>query len=305
MKEDKYLDLLEQINLYYGIVFDKFELVRDWIGQVYVGIHNNIRYIVKVFRTQHTKEALQAIEVMAYLKNNEFNIPGIYNTLQGSKYFVYHHHMVVLYEYILGEDMEKAGDLTEVGLLYGQMRKSMIAYADHITRHGYEFFIERYLNIMKKKEYQGIDKYINLGNYLWEKVKGLPNGFIHGDFHSGNMILNRDKITVFDFDACANASPVYDIATYCDASDYFDLSDYNFDYSFSQTKMNVKKFLEGYERNFTLTKEEEKAIYYFIAIRHFDIQATIIDCQGINCVNEIFFDNQYVWLEKWMNHLNS
>lgn len=177
----------------------------------------------------------------------------------------------------------------------------MEAYSGEVAEHGYDFFIKRYLDIMKMKEYQGIDKFAKLGTYLWEKVNNLPCGFIHGDLHGGNMLQDRDKITFFDFDACAAASPVYDIATFCDATDYFDLSEDNFENGFIQTRKNVNEFLKGYETYFNLSEDEKYAVYDFIAIRHFDIQATIIDSRGLACVDEQFLDEQYLWLEKWVH----
>lgn len=299
------MDLLEHMKLHYGINFDKLELIRDWIGQVYEVANGDTRFITKVFRNEYTQDALQSIEVMTYLRENKFQVPDIFMTLQGSRYFVYNNQIVVLYEYIDGEGIDKAGNLFDAGTRCGWMRKLMETYGKDVSNHGYEFFIKRYLDIMKMKDYKGIDKFTKLGNELWEKIKNLPISFIHGDFHSGNMFLNKGEIVLFDFDACAIASPVYDIATYCDASDYFDLSDNNFELGMIQTQRNVEEFVKGYKKYFHLSKDEEKAIYYFIAIRHFDIQATIIASQGLNCVNEQFLDNQYLWLEKWMDRLNN
>lgn len=62
--------------------------------------------------------------------------------------------------------------------------------------------------------------------------------------------------------------------------------------------------MKGYEEYFKLYKEEEKAVFDFIALRHFDIQATIIECQGLDCVDENFLNEQYLWLEKWIEISN-
>lgn len=298
------MHLLDQMKYHYGINFDKLDLIRDWIGQVYEVSNGSNRYITKVFRKEYTKEALQSVEVMAYLRKNEFPVPDIIKTIDGNRYFIYNDQMVVLYEYIVGEEVDKASKLIKVGQQSGWMRRLMDTYTEEISYHDYDFFIQRYLNIMKINEYQGIDKFSELGNYLWEQVKNLPSGFIHGDLHTGNMLQNQE-IIFFDFDACSISSPVYDIATFCDTTNYFDLSEDNFDYGFVQTHKNVIEFLKGYENFFHLSKEEEKAIYYFIAIRHFDIQATIIESRGLACVNERFLDEQYAWLEKWLDRISS
>lgn len=298
------MHFIAQIKYHYGNDFEKINLIRDWIGQVYEVKDENQRYIAKIFRKEHTKQALQSIEIMAYLKDNNFPVPSIISTIKGSKYFSYNDQIVVMYEYIAGKDMDTSTNLFTIGKQSGWMRKLMECYPGEVAKHGYNFFINRYLNIMKMKEYPGINKFDELGNYLWEKVKDLPYGFIHGDLHAGNMFQNENEIVFFDFDACAITSPIYDIATACDATDYFDLSADNFEDGYIQIQKNVQEFLRGYENYFKLSKEEENAIYIFVAIRHFDIQATIIESRGLDCVNEQFLDEQYLWLEKWIEKIN-
>jgi Putative homoserine kinase type II (protein kinase fold) len=300
-KEVVKVDLFAQIKLHYGNDFHKLNMVRDWIGQVYEVTNGNTQYIAKVFRKEYTSQALQSVEVMTYLKDKNFPVPGIITTLNGTRYFVYNNQIVVLYEYINGECVDIDRNLFNLGKQSGLMRKSMESYVGEVANHGYDYFINRYLDIMEKKAYHGIHKFSELGNYLWENIKNLPHGFIHGDLHNGNMFQTKNEIVFFDFDACAIASPVYDIATTCDATDYFDLSAENFENGYIQTQRNVTEFLKGYEMYFNLSKEEESAIYDFIAIRHFDIQATIIESRGLACVDEQFLDEQYLWLDKWIN----
>jgi Ser/Thr protein kinase RdoA (MazF antagonist) len=109
------MDLLAQIKYHYGDDFEKLNMLRDWIGQVYEVTNKNKRYITKVFRKEHTRQALQSVEVMMYLKDNNFPVPGIIPALDGNKYFVYHDRIVVLYEYIDGEHADQAGNLFTVG----------------------------------------------------------------------------------------------------------------------------------------------------------------------------------------------
>lgn len=298
------MDLLVQIKLNHGNDFMNLKLIRDWIGKVYEISNGSKRYIVKIFLKDYTKEALQSIEVMTYLKDNNFKVPDIITTLNGNRYFIANNQVVVLYEYVDGELVEKGSKLCSIGKQAGWMRKLMESYNLEVANHSYDFFIKRYLDIMRIKGYQNINKFSELGNYLWNNVKNLPQGFIHGDMHIGNMFQVENEIVLFDFDACAIASPMYDIATTCDATDYFDLSYENFHNGYIQTQKNVSAFLRGYEMYYKLSKDEEKAIYYFIAIRHFDIQATIIHSRGLDCVDEMFLNEQYLWLEKWIDKIN-
>lgn len=57
-------------------------------------------------------------------------------------------------------------------------------------------------------------------------------------------------------------------------------------------------FLLSYEkaRNVTLSDYDVKSVYDFIAIRHYDIQATITECQGYTIGN---LENQHRWLMNW------
>lgn len=297
------MDLLEQIQLSYGSEFKNLKLLRDWIGQVYEGSRDNGKYIVKVFRNQYTNQAIQSAKVMTHLKHNQFPVPKVIMALDGSSYITYKNQIVILYEFIEGNEVEKDENLFEIGAMCGRMSILMETYPHKISAHGYDFFIKRYLEVMKKKEYEGLGRLAKLGDFLWSQVLDLPLGVIHGDFHTGNMFLQRNELILFDFDACAIASPAYDVATACDATDYFDLSLDRLKQGLRETQQNVEKFLEGYGHYATLSKPEVDAIYLFIAIRHFDIQATIIESQGLNCIDDKFLDSQYLWLSTWMKLL--
>ena len=180
------------------------------------------------------------------------------------------------------------------------MRIIMESYPHEIACHGYEFYFQRYLTIMEKKRYAGREKFEELAKVLWEHIKNLPQGFLHGDLHTGNMFQTEDGIVTYDFDACALASPVYDIATLCDATDYFNSNETVMRQGWKKTQQNVAEVLKGYEAELKLTKEEKQSIGDMIAIRHFDIQATIIESQGIHCVDDAFLNHQYQWLEQWI-----
>lgn len=55
-----------------------------------------------------------------------------------------------------------------------------------------------------------------------EKVNGLPQdiglyGLCHGDFHMNNFFVEENNIWVFDFDGCAYAHYLYDVASFIQA----------------------------------------------------------------------------------------
>lgn len=155
------MNLLEYIKLYYGNGYDNLTLLRDWIGQVYEITKGEKRYIAKVFRKEYTKQALQPVAVMQYLRKNSFPVPDIIKTLAGNSSIEYNNQTVVLYEFIDGQDMEKASNLITIGRQTGWMRKLMESYSGEVATHGYDFFINRYLDIMKKKGYRVMINLLN------------------------------------------------------------------------------------------------------------------------------------------------
>jgi Ser/Thr protein kinase RdoA (MazF antagonist) len=293
--------ILEQLSKEYGYKFDDIQLLRDWIGQVYIVKSGSRRYILKIFRKQHFVSAKQSAAVMDYLKEHDFPVPAIIKTLGGESSFLTGEdsRAAVLYEYIEGTEPERNLNLKSIGELSANMRKIMEPYTGELLYKDEMFFIERYISILSMMKYEGTNLFHEHGIKLWNRVKDNVSGFCHGDFHIGNMIMNNNKIILIDFDACGIAHPIYDIATLCDETDYFNLSDRYFENGIIKTKENVDEFLHGYNRYYNLNKNEIRALYDYIALRHYDIQATIIDCQGLNCVDHDFLDEQYKWLIKW------
>jgi Ser/Thr protein kinase RdoA (MazF antagonist) len=295
------MTLLEQLIIQFERKFDSIELLRDMIGQVYIVKSDRQRYILKVFRKEHTSAAIQSANVMMFLKKSNFTVPEIILTTSGSCYFLLEddQRVAILYMYIEGSEPERAQHLETIGNLVGNMRKTMEQYNGELHRKDEKFYIERYISILEQKKVEEVDEFAEYGKLIWNRVKGLPVGFCHGDMHIGNMILTNSTITVFDFDACGTEHPIYDIATLCDGTNYFDLSKSNFELGVRRTKENVDVFLQGYTKYYGVTEKEIRAVYDYIAIRHYDIQATIIECLGLNCVDNNFLTNQYKWLMNW------
>ena len=52
-------------------------------------------------------------------------------------------------------------------------------------------------------------------------------------------------------------------------------------------------------RYHTLSREEILSFPYWVAIKHFQLQATILEIYGVDCIDEGFIDGQLYWLNKW------
>jgi len=88
---------------------------------------------------------------------------------------------------------------------------------------------------------------------------------------------------------------LYDVALFCNDTHW-----YNFEYEgYEKSKTRLEQFLKGYLRYCSLTKDEISAFYDLIAVYHFQLQATIMEIHGYDCVGADYFDKQYEWLIKW------
>ncbi len=81
----------------------------------------------------------------------------------------------------------------------------------------------------------------------------------------------------------------------CDMTDYFMLKPEDIEL----TKEVYQKFLSGYSKYHALSLEEVLSFPDWVAIRHFQLQATILEVHGIDCIDEQFIDYQLYWLNQW------
>lgn len=170
-------------------------------------------------------------------------------------------------------------------------------YTGELTRREYAFFVERYLRFLQQKSYPRLAEYAALGEKLWQRVKDLPFGKCHGDLHRGNLLEARDgRLYLLDLDTVCCAPVMFDVMVLCDMTDYFTLKTEDI----QTTKAVYERFLNGYRKVRPLSDAEQRSFYDWVAIRHFQLQATILEIYGPDCIDEGFVDAQLAWLRDWM-----
>ena len=291
--------LVEILTTYYGIEEPALELFREVGGQTYI-VNGKEKYLLKVIGTAFLKTAGQSVSIMRYLDENDFPVPKIILTKNGDASFTTvigdEEKMIVLMEFIDGDEPNLKECASEVGALVGRFHHLMANYPVDPVSHGKEFFIERYLDFLVNKKYQDLSSYEVLGERLWERVRDLPRGNCHGDLHRGNLIQNKNgQIYLVDFDTVCQAPRMFDIMVMCDMTNYFDLKQEDIDI----TKDVFRRFLSGYSKYRVLSQDEILSFPDWVAIRHFQLQATILEIYGIDCIDSKFFDSQLCWLNKW------
>ncbi|MDF2484026.1 MAG: aminoglycoside phosphotransferase [Herbinix sp.] len=292
--------LLSDLKGIYNIPFHDIVLHRDMIGYVCVVSCNNDKYILKLFKNRNAKPAIQSIEIMTYLEKVYFPTAHIIATAAGEACFTLdfqgEDRIGVLYEYIQGSEPNKNTDIITIGRQTGKLHKLMEEYPLALSCHEKSFYIDRYIQCLKEMNYPKVSEFQAYGDLLWSRLEKLPRGFCHGDYHTGNMLLNeRNEYAIFDFDAAARAFSMYDIAVFCDMTNYFNLSECEY----AETHYMLEEFIKGYKEYNSISDQELQAIDCFIAIRHYEVQATIIENLGIACIDQEFVDDQLSWLMKW------
>ena len=287
------------LALNYGIESPSLEFLREGGTTTYI-VNGRSKYLLKVIGSAFSDTARQSASIMRYLEENGFPVPKTILTKSGEAFFETEidgeKKLFILMEYIDGNEPELETCPDEVGAMVGRFHQLMERYPAELVSHGKEFFIDRYIGFLRKKNYPRIKEYEELGERLWDKVKELPQGNCHGDLHRGNLLQNADgKIYLVDFDTACKAPLMFDVMVMCDMTDYFNLKQEDIEL----TKEVYRKFLSGYSEYHKLSREEINSFPYWVAIRHFQLQATILEIHGVDCIDEGFIDGQLYWLNKW------
>ena len=250
--------------------------------------------------------ALASVDIQLYLIKNSVGVPIIFTKdnlpcirmdKQDKKY------MYVMYEFIDGTNNPRS--MVKAGEALGKIHNVMNNYPGQMIERGKYYFIDRYVDLMRKHQYPKAELFGEYGNEMWGKIKDLPRGYCHCDLYDGNMQKDRNgKIYLVDFDTSCHGFPVYDIALFCNGTHYF-----KFDYrGYERTRVRLEKFLAGYQRYNALSAEEIASVYIMLGVYHFQLCAQGIESDGYHDDTEdngymsntlIFWDRQYDWLIRW------
>ena len=295
-------ELLNILAESYSLGFDKLKLLRKG---GYVSYHvwgGNERYFMKIIPSAFMDTARQSLSILLYLEGKGFPAPRIILTKTGLSYVEIDdpegRAFLALFDFIDGREPRKGEGIETIGSLVGQLHTVMRDYTGSLPERGKEFFIDRYIDILRKKKYaeSKIQWFREYGDVLWKRVELLPRGFCHGDMHRGNLLKTASgQYHILDFDTACNAFPIYDIMILCNATNYFDFDEKGY----QKAKRTYETFLKGYLKHCTLSDMEYHAFYDLIAVYHYQLQATIIEVFGLDCVDEQFLDKQLDWLMRW------
>lgn len=295
------VDIKETVDKHYALNIGRIELNRDGGSLSYIIHADNKKLFLRVIRPEFMDTALQSIDIHLYLSQSAFSVPPIILTKDGKPYVLTgdkgNTKLYVMYEFINGQE-PRSGDAEKVGHLVGRFHTVMRGYTGELAIRDKHFFVGRYVEILKKKNYPKTDVFNEVGDMLWERVKNLPRGYCHGDLYRGNVLQDGNgTLYILDLDTCCNAFPIYDAVLFCNETNYFD---YRSD-GLKKTKKTFASFLNGYSAENAFSDEEIAAFGDLMAIYHFQVQATVIEIYGLDCVDVPFIDKQLNWILRWLN----
>jgi len=288
--------MLALMNHNYDIHFDRLELFRDGGSTAYTLYSGAKKYFLRVLKPAFFDTAINAVDIQVFLHEQGLPVPPVIFSKSGLPYVKTSAGLLILYDFIEGAEAVPADDAELAGALIGQLHREMQNYPVELFQRDKHFYIGRYIDQLRAKQYKKADAFAEYGDVLWEKLKDLPHAYCHGDMHPGNMHKTPDgKLYLLDFDTSCCGFPMYDIALFCNQTHYFKYNKQDY----AKSRSMLHRFLPAYETHCSISTDEINAFYDLIALSHFALQATIIELYGIDCVDSRFFDKQLDWLCRW------
>lgn len=314
-------DLVMLLDEYYNIKNIKsLHLHRAFIGDVYFVEDDKQSYVMKIYKSLplHKKSAEDSTDVIEYLWKKGINVPKVLknkNKVNRTTILAPEGEREVVVTSFIDRKKISASNNNEIHRIIGRQAAQMSSvmkdypFLDRLIKIDEDNLIDNFLKVMNKyfpNKEEEISFFKSYGEILSQKIKELYSkqpqciGFCHGDFHNGNIIKNlTDGVVFFDFDACGIGCNMLDIAVYCDKTDYFNLDKTKI----LETQKTLEVFLEGYTNVVPLSQLEIDSIPLFIALRHFELNATIpinrAPIEGTHWLNDNWIDAQYAWLKEW------
>jgi len=296
------METLNILNEYYPMRFDKHEELRDGGSTSYAVFSGGDKYFLRVIKPAFFDTAVKGAVIQVFLQSKGFSVPPVIHTKDKLPYVQTENELFILYEFIEGIESEPEQDAEAIGALVGRLHHMMKDYPGELVKRDKHFFIGRYIDILRNREYPRAEEFYTYGEQLWKKIKDLPLGFCHGDMYSGNIHKTPDgKLYLLDFDTSCDGFPMYDTTLICDMTKYFHFDERNYD----RSKKVLSRFIPEYTKYHPLSQAEVDAFNYLIAIQHFLTQATVMEIFGHNCLNDSELDYQLEWLYRWREQCES
>ena len=293
-------DILAVLNKHYPMRFSALQFMRNAGSMSYTALADEKKYFLRITKPALSDSVSRSLDIHVFLLTQGFPVPPIIHTNAHLPCVPVSRedgeHFFILYEFIEGEEVKPDRDAEAIGGLIGRFHSIMRGYPGSLIKRDKHYYIDKYLDQLRQKQYPRANEFAAYGEALWERVGDLPRGYCHGDLYSGNIHKTPDgRMYVLDFDTSCNGFPMYDPVLICNRTHYFSFDEAGYD----KSTQVFARFLPEYLKHNNLCQNEIDAFYDLLALYHFALQAMVIENNGLDCVDHAFLDRQIDWLYKW------
>ncbi len=266
LKKEDFNKILNNYNL------DKYKshkhLPQALGNTVYLLKTTKNKFILKIFEKSDPKFIQFQIKVMKLFENSKLPSPKIIPTKNNKSLLIYNENRIMIQEFVEGKTPKTFSNalIKNIAQAQGKMNTSLLKLelkGEYTWGKDYqfspiEFGAYSFGNFNIKNENKLFLK--ELKNLNKNKLK---RSIIHGDFHSANMLVKKDKVvTIIDLDDIHEDFLVQEVSNFI-AHTFIGLK------SIKKDQMEI--YIREYEKHVKLNEEEKKAIYFFIKHRFLSV----------------------------------
>ncbi len=133
-------EMIQILNEYYPIKFDRIELIRDMGSTSYTVFSGNNKFFMRVIKPAFFYTAVIGADVQVYLQNQGFQVPQILLTNKRLPYVKDEEMLLILYEFIEGSDSDSQQDAEAIGSLVGRLHQAMKTYPGKLVERDKHFY---------------------------------------------------------------------------------------------------------------------------------------------------------------------
>ncbi len=292
----------------------KIDYFQAGLTDTYLVITNTKKYILRIYRTNWRSEKDIRCEMDALIFLNKKNIlvatPVTTKTNEilikidapeGLRY-------LILFNYADGTSPDyrnkPAQHATIYGQAFGKLHNTLVDFNSTHTRFKLDinYLLNEPLNTIKTflkdkpQDWQAINQIADKLKHQFYTYsdKTLKRGFCHGDLNTGNVHINNNQVTFFDFDCCGFGYHAADIAIFLWGAKINNI----------ENKI-WQPFLEAYLKENPLKEADLHSISIFASMRHIwhiGLHLYLSKDKGSYWINDHYFSKQIKLLENWQKH---
>jgi Ser/Thr protein kinase RdoA (MazF antagonist) len=244
-------------------------LLKTGINDSYLVTDTDVKYVFRIYSLnwRSKKEILEEIRLLNLLHEN--NIPVSFPITDIDKNYIQQFNAPegerfgVLFSFAQGEKLLNFPAAThyKVGEIMANIHRLTVNLElDRVNYTPQIILVDSFEHLKKfiSGQTQEMVFMASAQKYLLSELNGADNhelryGAVHLDIWFDNLSIDRQEVTLFDFDFCGNGWLCYDLA-------YYILQLHSTEKDESERELKVDAFLNGYESITKITEEEKRLI---------------------------------------------